>query len=102
MVGAEALEGKAAGEGDGVPDFDAVGEEADLEHLMPPPDRMATIRAAFEHTRDIRLTPVRELLGEDYSYDELALARIGLMLRGFFVRNGESFAIAEAPTVAAC
>ena len=78
------------------------GEDLDLEHLMPQPDRMATIRAAFEHTTDIRLTPVRELLGEDYSYDELALARIGLMQRGFFVRNGESFAIAEAATVAAC
>lgn len=70
------------------------GEELDLEHLMPPPDRMAKIGAAFKQAQETRLAPVRELLGEDYSYDGLALARIGLYQRGFLVRNGEGFAIA--------
>ena len=59
-----------------------VGEGLDLDHLMPPPGRMARIRAAFQETRDERLAPVRELLGEDYSYEELGLARIWLRQRG--------------------
>ena len=63
---------------------------------MLPPDRKAKIEAAFQQTEDIRLAPVRELLGDDYSYDDLALARIGLMQKGFLVRKGETFTIAEA------
>ena len=55
------------------------GEELDLEHLMPPADRMARIKAAFEQTEDLRLAPVRELLGDGYTYQELAIARIGLL-----------------------
>jgi ATP-dependent DNA helicase RecQ len=58
------------------------GEELDLAHLMPSTDRMAHIRGAFHQTGDPRLAPVRELLGEDYSYQELALGRIGLRQRG--------------------
>ena len=29
-----------------------------------------------------RLTPVRDMLGGSYSYDEIALARIGMLQRG--------------------
>jgi len=58
------------------------GEELDLDYLMPPPDRLVRIEAAFRQTGDQKLAPVQELLGEDYSYEELALARIGLRQRG--------------------
>ena len=58
------------------------GEELDLAYLMPSPTRMAEIESAFQQTGDARLTPVRDLLGESYSYDEIALARIGLLQRG--------------------
>ena len=71
-------------------------EELDLEYLMPSPDRMMNIESKFTQTEDTRLAPVRELLGDTYSYEELAIARIGLLQRGFFVRNGDGFAIADA------
>ena len=58
------------------------GGELDLDYLMPPPDRLVRIEAAFRQTGDQKLAPVLELLGEDYSYEELALARIGLRQRG--------------------
>ena len=64
------------------------GEDLDLDYLMPPPARMAKIGAAFEQTQDIRLAPVRELLGEDYSYDELALTRISLRQSDPSATNG--------------
>ena len=57
------------------------GEELELDHLMPPPDRLARIESGFQQTGDQKLAPVQELLGEDYSYEELALARIGLRQR---------------------
>ena len=58
------------------------GEELDLAYLMPSQTRMEEIESAFQQTGDARLAPVRELLGEGYSYDEIALARIGLLQRG--------------------
>ena len=64
------------------------GEQLDLDYLMPPPDRMAKISAAFEQSMDMRLAPVREMLGEDYSYDELALARISLRQSDPSAANG--------------
>ena len=50
----------------------------DLDHLMPSPERVSKIEASFLQTEGVLLTPVRELLGEDYSYEELALVRIGM------------------------
>ena len=43
---------------------------------MPSPEKVAQIKAAFLQTGGLLLNPVRELLGEDYSYEELALVRI--------------------------
>jgi ATP-dependent DNA helicase RecQ len=54
------------------------GEELDIQHLLPPPERVAKIKAAFQQFEEHYLTPVRELLGEDYSYDELRLVRLWL------------------------
>jgi len=54
------------------------GEHLDLDHLMPSPERVSKIQASFLQTEGVLLTPVRELLGEDYSYEELALVRIGM------------------------
>ncbi len=58
------------------------GEELDLGYLMPPAERLAKIEKAFHETEGLLLAPVRELLGRDYSYLELNLARIGLRLKG--------------------
>ena len=58
------------------------GEELDLDYLMPPPDRTEAVQAAFHTLGDTKLTPVRDMLGGSYSYDEIALARIGMVQRG--------------------
>jgi ATP-dependent DNA helicase RecQ len=58
------------------------GEDLDLAHMMPSPERAANIKAAFLKTDGVLLTPVRELLGEDYSYEELALVRMGMTKNG--------------------
>ena len=58
------------------------GESLDLAHMMPSADRVANIKAAFRQTDGVLLSPVRELLGEDYSYEELGLVRIGMTNNG--------------------
>jgi ATP-dependent DNA helicase RecQ len=58
------------------------GENLDLAHMMPSADRVANIKAAFRQTDGVLLSPVRELLGEDYSYEELGLVRIGMINNG--------------------
>ena len=54
------------------------GEELDLGHLMPPAERFAKIKEAFENSGSLTLAPVRESLGEEYSYEELGLVRVCL------------------------
>ena len=57
----------------------SAGEQLDLAYLMPQPDRLAKIEAAFQVAGSLQfLTPVRELLGGEYSYEELRLVRIAL------------------------
>ena len=65
------------------------GEALDLEHLMPPPERMEKIKSAFLRTEDTRLAPVKELLVDSYSYDEIRMARIGLQQKGIIRRDSE-------------
>ena len=54
------------------------GVNVQLGHVMPAPDRRKTIEEAFAATGETLLRPVREMLGEDYSYAELNLVRIGM------------------------
>ena len=56
----------------------AAGEELDLERLALPPDRVEAIRTAFQETGSPELAPVRAVLGDGYSYEEIRLARIFL------------------------
>ena len=58
----------------------AAGEPVDLAHLLPPPARVAHIAAAINAAGGARLTPVKELLGDDYAYDEIRLVRLALQL----------------------
>ena len=57
------------------------GVELELGHLMPESERNATIRSAFQTAETLMLSPVRNLLGEDYSYEELRLVRLDLRRR---------------------
>ena len=54
------------------------GGQVDLGHLMPPEDRRIKIAAAFKEMGRARLTPVREFLGDDYTWDELAVVRMDM------------------------
>ncbi len=51
-------------------------EQINIDYLMPAEDRIAGIRDAFEQTGGHYLAPVRKLLGDDYSYEEINLVRI--------------------------
>ncbi len=50
----------------------------DLQHLRPAQERFEKIKAAFEQAGASALSPVKAILGDDYSYDEIRLARIFL------------------------
>lgn len=54
------------------------GEKLDIDYLKPPADRFEKIKKAFHESGGLTLSPVREILGEEYSYDELRFARIFL------------------------
>jgi len=56
------------------------GEKLDLSHIDFDCVRLKEIRQAFSQTDGIKLGPVRGILGEDYSWDELRLARLLLKL----------------------
>jgi hypothetical protein len=45
---------------------------------MPPGDRRLRIEAAFKEMGEARLTPVMEALGDDYTWDELAVVRMDM------------------------
>ena len=51
------------------------GEHLDLRAHLPSPDRAMRVQDAFHEVGDNRLTPVKELLGDDYSYEEIRLVR---------------------------
>ena len=54
------------------------GEALDFKHVMPPPERLRRIEAAFDRSGDLKVVPVKELLGDDFSYEEIRTVRIGL------------------------
>ena len=56
----------------------ASGEEFMIDHLRLPEERFQKIKATFEKSGGTFLGPVREILGEDFSYEELKLARLFL------------------------
>jgi len=48
----------------------------DLERLMPSPDRFELIEAALRAEGSGYLAPVKETLGDDYSYEEIRMVRL--------------------------
>ena len=52
------------------------GEAVDLSRLLPSPERVARIRGALQTVGDERLAPAKELLGDDFSYEEIRLVRV--------------------------
>ena len=60
----------------------ARGERLDLEHMMPPSERLRSIEEAFNVCGISILKPAREFLGTEYTYDELRLVRMYLRQEG--------------------
>jgi len=54
----------------------AAGEKLDLDYLRPSPENFAKIKAAFQKSGGMALTPVWEMLDRDFSYEELRIARL--------------------------
>ncbi len=54
----------------------AEGEKLDLSHITFPEDRFRKISEAFLQSGGLTLAPVLRILGEDYNYEELRLARL--------------------------
>ena len=57
------------------------GETVVLDALLPPPDRAARILEAIGQAGADRLRPVKELLGDDYSYDEIRVVKLDALAR---------------------
>ena len=55
--------------------------DIDIRSLLAP-DRFEEIRRAFEETDGTLFAPVKELLGDEYSYDEIRMAWIALRREG--------------------
>ncbi|MYD93739.1 MAG: DNA helicase RecQ [Chloroflexi bacterium] len=60
----------------------ADGESLPLERELPPRERLSRIEQAFADAKSWNLTPVRDLLGDDFSYEELRLVRAWLDQQG--------------------
>jgi ATP-dependent DNA helicase RecQ len=54
------------------------GEKIDIDYLRPPSERFETIKAAFQKSGGTALSPVREMLGEQFSYEEIRIARLSI------------------------
>ena len=52
-----------------------------LDSAMPPPDRVRHIEEAFANLGHELLRPVRDELGEEFSYEELRLVRVGILAK---------------------
>ena len=55
------------------------GVQLDLTRLRPDEERFARIERGFRESGGWFLTPVKEILGDDYEYEELKLVRIQLL-----------------------
>jgi ATP-dependent DNA helicase RecQ len=54
----------------------SAGEKIDIDYLRPPVEQFETIKAAFQKSGGTAFFPVREMLGEQFSYAELKIARL--------------------------
>jgi hypothetical protein len=53
-------------------------EDVDWEYLRPSKNRFEKIKTAFQKSGDWLLSPAREILGKDFSYKEIRIARLFL------------------------
>ena len=65
----------------------AAGADLSIGYLMPASGRMAVIRGAFHKTEGSRLAPVKDILGLEFTYDEIHMVRVGMSQEGYFDRE---------------
>ena len=53
-------------------------KDIDVDYLKLPDKRFLKIQEAFAQTDDWKLAPVRAILGNDFSYEEIRIARLFL------------------------
>ncbi len=51
-------------------------DKIDLSYLKPEEERFNEIKLAFAQTGDVKLSPVKEILGDDYSFREIRITRL--------------------------
>jgi len=56
----------------------ARGDQLNIAYMRPQTKRFEKIKAAFAKSKEIKLSPVKAILGEDYSYDEIRFVRLFL------------------------
>jgi ATP-dependent DNA helicase RecQ len=54
------------------------GEDLDIAYLKPPKNKFEKVKIAFEECGDEKLKPIFDFLDEEYSYDEIRLAKLFL------------------------
>jgi len=65
------------------------GGEIDLRSLLPP-DRFEKISAAFKQTGGTLISPIKEILGDDYSYEESRVVHLYLQQQDRTSHGGQS------------
>ena len=63
-------------------------DDIDLRPLLPP-DRFEKIRAAFRQTGGTHISPLKEILGDDYSYEESRVVQLHLQQQERISHSGE-------------
>ncbi len=64
------------------------GRDIDLRHLLPP-DRFEQIRSAFKRTGGTTISVVKDILGDDYSYEKSRVVQLYLQQQDRTTRSGQ-------------
>ena len=64
-------------------------EDIDLRPMLPSPERFEKIKAAFSQTDGTLLSPVKEILGDDYSFDEIRIVWLYLQQQDRTTQSGQ-------------
>ncbi len=69
--------------------LEKIKDKTDLGYLKPEKKRFEKIKKVFLKTGELKLSPVKEILGEDFSYLEIRLARLFIEEPKVSIKNFE-------------
>ena len=64
-------------------------EDIDLRPMLPSPEHFEKIKAAFSQTDGTLLSPVKEILGDDYSFEEIRIVWLYLQQQDRTTQSGQ-------------